>query len=325
MVYDRSSMSGCFVKHFVYICCVLAFSCITNLHSQETETSDREESLQVDVISYRFRGAPLQTVDLRVVARDLLNQTLYDQAVDALWSAGNAFLSSGTVNLLKTALNDDNHEIRQRAIKLMGDSRNPEAIPIITDTLQNDKAWRVRKAAAHALGRLAGEAAVPALKAVLAERPTKDSSSEYIDYYGNYGHGVTRGAISGLAWAGGEGIPILIQILEKEIEEHGGGRRANSLLQSLDSALDRRIIPPLIDIISKPASPSDRSWESVQKLAARLLSDFALEWRYAIHLRQRNNLLAKGLPESPAQNRIVTAKDRIRIRESIQAAGFKIN
>ena len=324
MVNDRFSMSGCFVNQFVYMCCVLAFSCITNLHSQETDTPDGEESLQVDVISYRFRGAPLQTVDLRVVAHDLLNQTLYDQAIDALWSAGNAFLSSGTVNLLKTALNDDNHEIRQRAIKLMGDSRNPEAIPIITDTLQNDKAWQVRRLAAHALGRLAGEAAVPALKAVLAERPTKDSSSEYIDYYGNYGHKVTRGAILGLAWAGGEGIPILIRILEKEIEDHGGQRRANSLLQSLDVALDRRIIPPLIDIASKPASPSDRSWENVQKLAARLLSDFAIEPVYAIHLRQRNNLLAKGLPESPAQNRIVTVKDRIRIRESLKSAGFEI-
>ena len=37
-----------------------------------------------------------------------------------LWSsADNAYLSSSTVNLLKTALNDDSAEVRQRAIDLL--------------------------------------------------------------------------------------------------------------------------------------------------------------------------------------------------------------
>ena len=56
MVNDRSLKSDCFVIHLVPICCVLALSCVTDLRSQETETSDQEESMQVDVITYRFRG-----------------------------------------------------------------------------------------------------------------------------------------------------------------------------------------------------------------------------------------------------------------------------
>lgn len=321
----RSLTSRCSVIQSVYICCVLTLTSITNLHAQETEPSEREDSLQVDVITYRFRGAPPQTVDLRIVARDLLNQPLFDKAIDALSSTGNAFISSGTVDLLTRAMNDDDHEIRQRAIDLLGYSRNPEAIPIITYALQNDKAWRVRRLAAHQLGPLAGEAAVPALIAVLAERPTKDSPPEYLDYYGNYGHDVVRGAISGLASAGGDGIPILIKMLEDEIEEHGGQRRANSLLQSLAVSLDRRIIPPLINIISKPSSSSDRSWASVREHAARILTRLASDSIYAIRLRIRNDLLAKGLPNAPAKNRLVTPKDRIRVRESLQSAGFEIN
>ena len=139
------------------------------------------------------------------------------------------------------------------------------------------------------------------------------------------GHNVTRGAISGLAWAGGDGIPILIEILEKEIAEHGGQRRANSLLQSLSFVLDRRIIPPLIDIVSKPSSPSDRSWASLREHAARILTRLASDSIYAIRLRIRNERLAIGLPNAPAKNRRVTPEDRIRIREALQSAGFDIN
>ena len=115
------------------------------------------------------------------------------------------FLSSGTVGLLKTALTSDSEEVRERSAVLIGLSRNPEALPVITDSLQNDLSWRVQKAAAIALGMLAGEAVVPPLNAVLAARPTQDSSREHINYYGNYGFHVTDGALFGLGYAGGEG------------------------------------------------------------------------------------------------------------------------
>ena len=244
------------VLYSVYICCMLALSGICNLRSQETETSDGKHPMQVDVISYWFPGEPLETIDLRVVARDLHNKKLYDIAFEVLATTGNVFLSSGTVNLLATALNDNSEEVRDRAITLLGYSRNPEAIDVISDSLQNDTSWRVRKAAAMLLGVLAREAAVPTLTAVLDERPTDYSSPEY-NYYGNYGGHVTNGALIGLGYAGGEGITILIQMLEDEIEENGGKGEVPFFLKCLDFTLDRSVIRPLIDIISHPATPSD--------------------------------------------------------------------
>ena len=250
-----------FILYFVSICSALALSGITDLHSQETEVSDEEHPMQVDVISGWSPGRPNDTIDLRVVARNLHNQKLYDKAFDALAITGNAFLSSSTVNLLATALNNDAREVRQRAITLLGYSRNPEAIPVITDSLQNDPSWRVRRLAAMRLGLLAGEAAVPALKAVLAKRPTENSSREYINYYGNYGFYVTNGALRGLGHAGGEGVPLLIKMLEDETKESGGKGDAISLIVCLEFTYDRRIVSPLIDIISHPASPSDPNWD----------------------------------------------------------------
>lgn len=230
---------------------MLALLGLANLHSQETETSAPDQRVQVDVISYWFPGEPLETTDLRVVARNLHNKTLYDKAFEVLAMTGNVFLSSGTVKLLATALNDDAHEVRQRAIILLGHSRNPEAIDVITNSLQNDPSWRVRKSATIQLGILAGEAAVPTLKAVLAEQPTEYSSREYINYYGNEGYHVTNGALLAMGYAGGEGITILIKMLEDEIEKNGGNGKVPFFLQCLDFKLDRSVIRPLIDIISR--------------------------------------------------------------------------
>ena len=153
-----------FVLYFVSICSALALSGIADLHSQETEMSDEEHPTQVDIISGWSPGRPNDTIDLRVVARNIHNKKLYDKASEALAMTGNAFLSSSTVNLLATALNDDAHEVRRRAISLLGYSRNPEAIDFLSDSLQNDTSWRVQRHAAMRLGLLAGEAAVPALK-----------------------------------------------------------------------------------------------------------------------------------------------------------------
>ena len=60
-----------FVLFVVSIYCMLALSGIAILHSQETATSVRERPLQVDVISCWNPGHPLETIDLRVVARNV--------------------------------------------------------------------------------------------------------------------------------------------------------------------------------------------------------------------------------------------------------------
>ena len=318
----NSFNSRYFILYFVSICCMLALLGLANLHSQETETSAPDQRVQVDVISYWFPGEPLETTDLRVVARNLHNKTLYDKAFEVLAMTGNVFLSSGTVKLLATALNDDAHEVRQRAIILLGHSRNPEAIDVITNSLQNDPSWRVRKSATIQLGILAGEAAVPTLKAVLAEQPTEYSSREYINYYGNEGYHVTNGALLAMGYAGGEGITILIKMLEDEIEKNGGNGKVPFFLQCLDFKLDRSVIRPLIDIISKPASPSDPNWDCVRKRSATVLADFVDEERYAFRIQVRNDILAKGLPVTPAKNRQVAPRDRNLIREALQIAGY---
>ncbi len=262
----RSVHSRHFILYFLSVCCVLTLLACANLPSQQTETLwPPERPLQIDFIRFGWED---ETVDVRVVARNLHDITLYDKAFKALAMTNNVLLSSGTVNLLTTALNDDSEEVRQRAVSLLGYSRNPEAIDFITDSLQNDPSWRVQRHAAMRLGLLAGEAAVPVLKAVLAKRPTKSSSREYINYYGNYGFYVTKGALRGLGDAGGEGVPLLIKMLNDEVKKSGGHGKAQFFIQCLESTLDKRAIRPLVDIISQPAPPSDPNWESVREHAA---------------------------------------------------------
>ena len=311
-----------FIHYFVLICNVLTFAACADLPSRQTEILwPPERPLQIDIISFGWEN---ETVDVRQVSRNLHDKTLYDKASEALATTNNVFLSSGTVNLLTTALNGDSEEVRRRAISLLGYSRNPEAIEVITDSLQNDPSWRVRRHAAMRLGLLAGEAAIPALNAVLAERPTKHSSREHINYYGNYGFYVTNGALRGLGDAGGEGVPILIKMLNDEVKENGGHGKAMFFIQCLESTLDRRAIRPLIDIISQPAPPSDPNWEGVREHAATVLAHFAADWRYTARLKGRRSKLARGIPVTPVQSRQVTPRDRGRIRKVLENAGYDI-
>lgn len=310
------------IHYLVFICNVLTFAACADLLSRQAEISwPPERPLQIDIINFGWEN---ETVDVRQVSRNLHDNTLYDKAIKALATTNKVLLSSGTVNLLTTALNDDSEEIRQRAISLLGYSRNPEAIEVITDSLQNDPSWRVRRLAAMRLGLLAGEAAVPALKAVLAKRPTKNSSREYINYHGNYGFYVTNGALRGLGDAGGEGVPILIKMLNDDVKRYGGHGKAMFFIQCLESTLDRRAIQPLINIISQPSPPSDPIWEGVREHATTVLAHFAADWRYTAMLKSRGSKLARGFPVTPVKIRQVTPRDRVRIHKVLENAGYDI-
>ena len=311
-----------FIHYLVIICNVFTFAACADLPSRQTKISwPPERPLQIDIINFGWED---ETVDVRQVSRNLHDNTLYDKAIKALAMTNNVFLSSGTVNLLTKALDDDSEEVRRRAISLLGYSRNPEAIDILSDSLQNDTSWRVQRHAAMRLGLLAGEAAVHALKAVLANRPTKNSSREYINYHGNYGFHVTNGALRGLGNAGGEGVPILIKMLNDDVKRYGGHGKAMFFIQCLESTLDRRAIQPLINIISQPSPPSDPIWEGVREHAATVLAHFAADWRYTAMLKSRSSKLARGFPVTPVKIRQVTSRDRTRIHKVLENAGYDI-
>ena len=103
---------------------------------------------QVGVITIKRHPARLgpvsMTVDVRVVVRDLYNETLYNKAADILSLSDNAYLSSNIVHLLKRAIdetysetyNEELIQVRLRATSLLGLAQNPQAIPIITNLLQ---------------------------------------------------------------------------------------------------------------------------------------------------------------------------------------------
>ena len=189
------------------------------------------EERQVDVITLekpypKFIGKD-NTVDVRKVARNLHNKEMYGIAFRVLVFADNTYFSSSTVTLFKTALNDNSVEVRRRAIVLLKYSRNPEAIPLLADRLQNDPSSRVRSLAAALLGLLAGEAAVPLLKAAWTDAKN-----------------IRRGVIYGLGYAGGTAVPFLIERLKEKIEKDGGNGRAIWLIDLLGSTGDRRVIAP---------------------------------------------------------------------------------
>ena len=268
------------------------------------------EDKQVDVITIEKRyPAALEeqqkTVDVGKVARNLHNEEMYLEAFRVLVHVDNACLSSGTVNLLKIALNDDSVEVRARAIVLLNLSRNPEAIPLLADRLQNDLSWRVRYTAAKGLGRLAGEAAVPMLKVAWTEDKM-----------------IGGGVIAGLGRAGGTAVPFLIEVLKEEIEKNGGNGSARRLIQSLEWTGDRRVIAPLVDIISRPTCPSDPNMSHVQLSAAAVLARFATN-RYVNILEDRTQFAAIH-PVTPRESRKVKVSDRAQIIEVLKNAGYDI-
>ena len=306
---------------FLTICCVLMPISIAEQPVGQTQSTSVGKK-QVDVIT-RYPapgeiGREKKTVDVREAARNLRNEEMYRATRDILLEVDNAYLSSGTVNLLKTALNDnsllDNNSItmRQRAIGLLGLSRNPDAIAVISNCLQHDPSWRVRSSAAARLGRLAGETAVPELQRAMAEDFKKHKDQ---------GFGIGRGVISGLGRAGGTAVPLLIKMLKDDLKK--GGHGAHYLIQSLRVTGDRRAIPSLLDITSRPTSGSESNMSHVQLQAARVLAHFATEW-YVDILESRAKYAAVH-PMTPTESRKVKASDRIRILNALQNAGYDLN
>lgn len=277
--------------------------------AESTSVSDR----QVDVITLNpfpepdFFGWEPLTVDVRKTVPNLHNDELYFRTLRVLSMTHNAYLSFGTVNLLVSTLTDKSDEIRQRAIMLLGISRNPEAIKVLSNSMQKDSSWRVRRMAAASLGKLAGEAAVSALKEALTEDPS-----------------IENGIYRGLGYAGGEGVPLLIKMLNDEVKKNGGNGSAMFFIQCLGFTLDRRAITPLIDIISQPSFCSDPNWEGVHEHAATVLAHFASDRIYAGRVQSRKNKIADGYLVTPQPRRRVTPSDRIRIREALETAGYDI-
>lgn len=258
-----------------------------------------EKERQIDVITvekpYPKSIVKNNTVDVRKVARNLHNKEMYLEAFRVLVFADNTYFSSSAVNLFKTALNDNSVEVRKRAIVLLKHSRNPEAIPLLADRLQNDPSSKVRSLAASLLGMLAGEAAVPLLKAAWTE--DKNIRTE---------------VINGLGHAGGPAVPFLIERLKAEIEKNGGNGSVIRLINLLGSTGDRRVIAPFLDIISRPTSASDGQLQAI-----RVLVDFAEMTTYARRLKYHAEFSAIDIMR-PTERRRVNMADRVRILEFLK-------
>ena len=261
---------------------------------------------QVDVVTRNGK-----TVDVREAARNLHNRKMYLEAWEILRDTNNARLSSATVNLLKTVLDDhfsdsmatdDFTNIRVRAVALLGLSRNPKAMAIVTNRMFNDSHYRVRACAARSLGRLAGEEALPALLVALEKRKIGKLNA-------------------GFFYVGDEAAPLIIQWMEEDFAENGGQNHAVSHITRLFMTGDRRAIEPLLRIVAYPASPSDPTIDWVRFEAATALARFTSEAWYEYPLEKWSAHLAFN-PVTQRENRKVNANDRKRIIKALQNAGY---
>ena len=255
---------------------------------------------QVDVIYW----------DVETV-RNLHDAGIYRQAKEDLLHTDDALLSSTSVDILEFVLadhswnsvaNDDSEDVRIRAVVLLGISRSPKAIAIVTDRMFNDPAWRVRRAAAKSLGRLAGEAALPALLA--AQQKHKISK-------------INRA----FGFAGGNAVPHIIRWMEEDFAENGGQNHAHTHIIRLRWIGDRRAIDPLLRIVAHPGSPSDPSIVTVRSEAATTLGHFASEVWYS-YLPDRPSTYLAVDPVTCREKWRVSAADRKRITKALQNAGY---
>lgn len=215
----------------------------------------------------------------------------YQVVYDALADEIEGVLSSESVNSLKKALRDTSDDVRWRAVVLLGHSRHPNAIPAIYERLRNDSSLQVRLQAADSLGRLAGEKAVLALEEALANDPA-----------------MVDGVIFGLGHAGGAGVPLLIKMLNDEIDNSAGESHvADLIVYSLKNTGDRRAIQPLIDIIKRPADYKS-DWTFTQEFAAQVLVRFAIRKHYYRTLYYQRSA-AEGITVTPEAHHQVSERD----------------
>ena len=300
-------MKMAFVTPLVFALFSFCLSC--SLRPLVSAKQPPAQEKQVDVVTRDGK-----TVDVREAARNLHNRKMYLEAWEILRDTNNARLSSATVNLLKTVLDDhfsdsmgtdDSTNIRVRAVALLGLSRNPKAMAIVTDLMFNDPHYRVRACAGRSLGRLAGEKALPALLAALEKRKI----------------GKLNG---GFLFAGEKAVPHIIQWMEEDFADNGGQNHAVSHITSLFMTGDRRAIEPLLRIIAYPASPADPTIEWVRFEAATTLARFTCEIWYEYPMEGDSAYLALD-PVTPRENRKVNANDRKRIIKALQNAGYNVD
>ena len=316
------------IESFYFALCLFLLCCLATPMTLAQQPPVKKK--QVDVItSTGLLGFPREvplTVDVRDVAINLFNEAMhaepykedmYTKARTVLREADNAYLSSDTVQLIKTHLATDSLEdvsvkTRLRAIQLLGYSRNLEAAPIIVERLHNDPVSRVRSLAATRLGGLAGESAIPDLLCARVRNWNhKDPRNHFHD-------SDRKGVIAGLGNAGGKAVPILIRLLKNSIEAPGSRENAYFIVQTLEETGDRRAISPLIEIVSQAESYR----KSLRLKAAEALAQYAMF--YGFILKRRGRTFAEGVPVTPREDRKVTESDRNRIREALKMAGYDV-
>lgn len=255
-----------------------------------------------------------ETVVVEEVARNLHDRQMYNDLRKILYYYEGASLSLSTVKILKSELDDHSREIaandvsediRVRAVALLGLSRHPKAIPIVTHFMFHDPAWRVRGSAACALSRLKGEEALPALLKALNEGKISKLNSAFL-------------------FVGEKAVPYLIRWMEEDFANSGGQNHAVTHISHLELTADRRAIEPLIRVLAHPSSPSDPLIDEVRSTAALTLAHFASEELYTDHLawfRPKTRVV----PTRGRERIEVRASDRKRIIEALQDAGYDID
>lgn len=152
-----------------------------------------------------------------------------------------------TMAPLMAALHDDDAQVRQIVVRVLGKSCNPAVAPALMDILQHDASDAVRGEAAEALGDCKDPAVFPVL-----QEAAHDASPE-----------VRKGAVCGLEWLGDpRGVPVMIDLLH---DPECAVRAAAAY--SLGDMRDQRAVQPLLAVA---ASDPD---EDVRQFAHEALGE----------------------------------------------------
>ena len=292
--------------HCRTICLILLLSCLSCAGTPKP--TEQRPMRHVDVACVDG-----EMVDVREIVDNLYDEEIYRPAREDLLHSNGALLSSATVRLLESVLADhswvtakyqDSEDIRMRAVCLLGLSRNPKAIAVVTDRMFSDPAWRVRGSAACALGRLTGEQGLPALLAALKKNKISKLNSAF-------------------HFAGDKTVPLIIRWMEEDFAENGGQNHAHTHVSRLRWIGDRRAIEPLLRIVAHPGSPTDPRIDVVRFDAAEALANFTSEIGYYYDTDKYSKYLAID-PAPRRVNRRVTASDRKRIVKALENAGYNV-